>query len=523
MGMVPEDHGANLTEWVTEIRPDGEEAFSKDVRGLAHVFPYPWQLMHRVDLHNQLKDLAISTSGSGTPVILHLQCRVVSVDSGAASLQLADGTTHSGDFIIAADGIHSKIRSLLVKNRALPEPSGSSAFRFLIPVDVIRSDPKTAHLVERTGEMKILHGIERRLVQYPCRKNTIINFVAMHPDEETEASGEEWSQAASREKMLECFSRYPEDVKAMIAKVDPDGLSLWKLLDHEELGKENWVHGNIVLLGDAAHGFLPHLGQGGAQAIEDGAAIGALFPLGTLPSDIPERFELYVQARYDRATMVQDHTRQSAFKTKRGKHGGKAMDPMQFTEVNFNHDAFDHAQGILLRDMSKKAVYRRMPLSFGPVPGPRQNLNGIPRAIGKMSYKTSYITFKTHKSYISNLLPTEDFSIVPRGPPSWATATFAISTLGQLDWLGGRGYSFFGLFIHDVTHAAKGGKETRENKTRGRLCASAVREHGRSNHHRQGRAGVCKGVCIPRGCIVSPIILCSKCWVGRYRVLPHVS
>ncbi|KAI9048073.1 hypothetical protein LZ554_007869 [Drepanopeziza brunnea f. sp. 'monogermtubi'] len=350
IGMIPEDHGANQCEWVSESRPNGEQVFLRDVRMLSKVFPYPWQLIHRVDLHNSLKEIATSATGKGKPAVLHLRSRVVEVDPEAPSLTLEDGTTHTGDLIIGADGVHSRVRGALIKDLPPPEPSGSSAFRFLIPADEIRADPKTARFVERTGELMMLYGADRRIVVYPCKQNTYMNFVAMHPDEESEASRDDWDQQASKETMLRCFDSYPEDVKALLAKADPKGINLWKLLDHDELGRENWVHGKIALMGDAAHPFLPHQGQGGAQAIEDAAAFGALLPLGTQVSDIPKRLELYVQARYDRATMIQDFSRQAAFKTARGKHGGRVMDPMQFTEANFRHDAFDHARDILLRE-----------------------------------------------------------------------------------------------------------------------------------------------------------------------------
>lgn len=465
MGLIPEDHGANQCEWVSEYRPNGEQVFLKDVRMLSKVFPYPWQLIHRVDLHNALKAIATSSEGKGTPAILHLRSRVASVDVASTSLTLEDGTSHSGDLIIGADGVHSKIRGALIKDLPPPEPSGSSAFRFLIPIETIRSDPKTAHFAERDGELRLLYGGDRRIVVYPCKQNTSLNFVALHPDEESEASAEEWDQSASKETMLHCFRSYPEDVKAVLAKAAPEGINLWKLLDHDELGRQNWVHGNIALLGDAAHAFLPHQGQGGAQAIEDAAAFGALFPFGTRTEDIPKRLEMYIQARYDRATLVQDVTRQSAFKTSRGKHGGMVMNPMQFTELNFNHDAFDNAHGILLRELRKAAAYQRMPLSFGPTPSPRQDLNGRARTLGKHNYRTSFVTFKTHKSYLNTLLPSNEFVISSQG--SWATATFSVSKLGNLAWLGARGYSFFGLYIHDVTHTkegAGGNADTKEAK-----------------------------------------------------------
>jgi 2-polyprenyl-6-methoxyphenol hydroxylase-like FAD-dependent oxidoreductase len=403
-----------------------------------------------MDLHNALKVKATSSDGKGPAAVLNLRSKVVSVDVDAPSLTLEDGSVHTADLIIGADGVHSKLRAAIATDCPLPSPSGSSAFRFLIPSDLIRSDPRTAHFVEKTGELRLLYGTDRRIVIYPCRNNTLINFVAMYPDEETEAEGEDWDQAASKETMLSCFSSYPDDVQILLSKASAETIKLWKLLDHEELGRDNWIRGKACLLGDAAHAFLPHQGQGGAQAIEDSAALGALFPLGTPASEVPRRLQLYVQARYDRATLVQDFTRQAAFKTSRGKHGGKVLDPMQFAAINFTHDAYDNAHGILLRELaSKTATTRCMPFSFGLIPGLTQDGKGRARNIGKLSYKTSYITFKTHKSYLDSLLPSDELSIDMAG--SWATATMSVTRLEEVNWLGGRTYSFFGMYIHNVT------------------------------------------------------------------------
>lgn len=135
-------------------------------------------------------------------------------------------------------------------------------------------------------------------------------------------------------------------MRTLLAMADPDTIKLWRLYDRKAL--QTWINGNTALLGDAAHPFLPHQGQGGAQAIEDGAALGALFPLGIKKEEVAERLKLYMQARYERATMVQNFSRQMAFQTSaKDKVGGFSMDPLEFSKVNFSHDAFLHAQGIL--------------------------------------------------------------------------------------------------------------------------------------------------------------------------------
>lgn len=123
---------------------------------------------------------------------------------------------------------------------------------------------------------------------------------------------------------------------------------------------------------------------------------------------------------------------------------------MKFTNINFTHDAYDHASAILKRDLVKNALYKRMPRSFGPNPGPRQGFDGRARKPLTASYKTSWMKFKTIKSYIETLLPSDDFAVDTIG--GWATATFTSTKLGNLEWLGGRGYTFFGLYIHDIIY-----------------------------------------------------------------------
>jgi hypothetical protein len=213
------------------------------------------------------------------------------------------------------------------------------------------------------------------------------------------------------------------------------------------------------LIGDAAHPFLPHQGQGGAQAIEDAAALGALLPLGTPPSEIPDILKLYMECRYERATMIQKYSRDSGFKVNGSNHGQKElMDPMRFTDINFDHDAHDYALGILKRYRIQKAPYQRMPLSFGPSPSPRQDLDGNKRnGVAGAKYTTSYMTFKTKKTYLQTLMPMGNLKIDSRG--GWAIATFSITKLENLAWLGGRGYSHFGLYIHNVVSVDTSGPE----------------------------------------------------------------
>lgn len=58
-----------------------------------------------------------------------------------------------------------------------------------------------------------------------------------------------------------------------------------------------------------------------------GVALGALLPLGTSRDEITERLGLYMRCRYERATMIQDFSRQAAFKiSPKDSVGGTSTD-----------------------------------------------------------------------------------------------------------------------------------------------------------------------------------------------------
>ncbi|KAK5216029.1 hypothetical protein LTR72_010905 [Exophiala xenobiotica] len=99
-------------------------------------------------------------------------------------------------------------------------------------------------------------------------------------------------------------------------------------------------------------------------------------------------------------------------------------------------------------------AYHRMPIGYGPFPGPRQDWWGKTRLGTKAWTETqrrgANVTFKTPKAYVETLLPHESFSFETPGDEVYCT--WAALDLQNLGWLEGRGY------IHDVT--VKGETET---------------------------------------------------------------
>jgi len=97
--------------------------------------------------------------------------------------------------------------------------------------------------------------------------------------------------------MLKVVDGWDPVICAAIRAIPPAKLIDWKLLWRDPV--RQWVSktGRIVLVGDAAHPHLPTSGQGGAQAIEDGATIGALVhKLGK--ENLPSAFKAFEKLRY---------------------------------------------------------------------------------------------------------------------------------------------------------------------------------------------------------------------------------
>jgi 2-polyprenyl-6-methoxyphenol hydroxylase-like FAD-dependent oxidoreductase len=62
-----------------------------------------------------------------------------------------------------------------------------------------------------------------------------------------------------------------------------------------------WYKGRVVLLGDAVHAITPHLGQGAAQAMEDGVVLGELCAHA---ASVDEALSSYMRRRYERCKLI---------------------------------------------------------------------------------------------------------------------------------------------------------------------------------------------------------------------------
>ena len=106
----------------------------------------PYFMIHRADLHGVLIDAVRALK----PDAIRLDARATGFedDGRAVTLHLANGERVTGDALIGADGVHSRIRNILVGDDK-PEFTGCMAWRGLVPVEKLAR----AHAAQCRGQL----------------------------------------------------------------------------------------------------------------------------------------------------------------------------------------------------------------------------------------------------------------------------------------------------------------------------------------------------------------------------------
>lgn len=125
----------------------------------------------------------------------------------------------------------------------------------------------------------------------------------------------------------------------------------------------------------------------------------------------------------------------------------------------YGHDTYDYATNIFRRWKwaQKPDLYWRMPIAFGPFPGPYQDAHGRRRLADgpTREFTTATIRFKTSRTFLETLFPTSQFRF--RDAATVATASFSATRLDKMPWLGGKGYTHLGLYVHGVQYVKQDG------------------------------------------------------------------
>ena len=249
--------------------------------------------MHRADFVDFL-------AANLPPGIVHTGHRAIGFEQNdhIARVKFANGVIAEAEAVIAADGIHSELRSYVFPP-STPVFHGTISYRGLVSRARLSSWPM--------DRWQMWAGPSKHFLVFPVRHGTMVNYVGFVPtDEEMKES---WSAPGDPAVLRREFEGWDPRIGNVLQQVDKT--FRWALYDREPL--PTWTKGRLTLLGDAAHPMLPHLGQGANQSIEDGMALATILAQGDT-SAVSASLLAYGRLRRERVAEVQLGARQNGLR-----------------------------------------------------------------------------------------------------------------------------------------------------------------------------------------------------------------
>ena len=219
-------------------------------RGLAAGYRWPQWSVHRGRLLGVLARAVEERLGEGC------------VRFGSR-IDPTDLDTIDADVVVAADGIHSAMRTLVAPDEGPPLWNGVTMWRGVSEMPAFLG-----------GRRMVMAGrLWERVVAYPIVDlddgRQLVNWVAeKRTDDGRPMPRQDWTAEADLDEPLSVFADYRFDwldVPAMLSAAT--SVLRYPMADRDPL--PIWRHGRMTLLGDAAHPMYPVGSNGASQAIID--------------------------------------------------------------------------------------------------------------------------------------------------------------------------------------------------------------------------------------------------------------
>ena len=234
-------------------------------------------------LHDVLYEAAVENG-----VVFRMGLTVAELENAAdqVNVSFTDGSEGVYDLVVGADGVNSKVRSLVFGDYQATYV-GSSVWRYAFK----------RHANLDTGYM--FFGKKAKLGLIPMTADSMYLFAVTAEGEDNPKIPEEELVPRLQGYLREFPVQMVQDIIEEI--VDPEKV-IYRPLETLFI-TEPWYKNRVVILGDAAHATIPQLGSGAALAIEDAVVLAEL-----LQTDEPleSQLEKYMQRRFERCKLVVD-------------------------------------------------------------------------------------------------------------------------------------------------------------------------------------------------------------------------
>ncbi|KAL2819326.1 hypothetical protein BDW59DRAFT_165060 [Aspergillus cavernicola] len=305
-----EAEAVNIEETSVRVGAEDSELAHVDLKYIESIYGYKHMVGHRHSLANGLYQGCLKHSdkitfhfSKGVSEILSFGPRpTFTVTPRDTNKKPYNSTV---DVLLGADGIKSLTRVAMLEDLNISsavKDTHQAAYRIMIQKDQVKDDdPELIALINSNKVVRWI-GEKRHIIAYPVSNNKIYNLSTTQPDGNfAAATNATYTTKGSKSAMLDVFKDFCPLVQRMLNYVPEGEVCEWKLRVHEPL--PTWVSQSTALVGDACHPTLPHLAQGAAQAIEDGAVLAVV--LSKLPAtdaeSIHKALKAYEKVRKERA------------------------------------------------------------------------------------------------------------------------------------------------------------------------------------------------------------------------------
>jgi salicylate hydroxylase/6-hydroxynicotinate 3-monooxygenase len=251
----------------------------------------PYLLMHRADLHAALVSLV-------PPETVHHGRKLIELtqDAGGATLQFADGSSATADLVIGADGVHSRVREIIL-GAERPRFTGRVAYRTTYPAKLLGG------LALPPARTKWWGPDRHIVIYYVTRAQDELYFVTSQPEAAEWMTPESWSAKGRLDDLREAYAAFHPEVRAVL-EACPD-VHKWALFERDPL--PTWAAGRVVLLGDSCHPMTPYMAQGAACALEDAVVLARCLD-GVAAERIAPALARFEAARKPRTSDIQGNS-----------------------------------------------------------------------------------------------------------------------------------------------------------------------------------------------------------------------